>query len=545
MQSAGTRTFARFALVALAVAWTLSGRPSVAFEAPALSLSPAAEDAIDRETPRRTLDGFLKESRDGHFRTAAAYLDLRALPANERDERGPDLARKLGYVLERDATLSLAKVPDDPAGAPGAKSPDTYVADTLYAGEEPAAIALQRVKFADGFDRWLISEHTVQLIPIIDAAYGPRPIGVRIPAALTRFTFLGNELWQWIGVVLALLVAFAVARLTAWLVVRVGTYFARRSPTKVDDVLVASSRRPLRTIIGGISYRLLLEILQLSTAVLSTLEHLTYTVLVIGAGWFLLNGLGVLTLLLDERAGRDGFGALRGRQVRTQAVLLQRVASVVIVFVCVAIVLLQFDFVRNVGVSLLASAGVLGVALGFAAQQSLAAIIGGIQFSFAQPVRMGDEVVVEGQFGDIEEINLTYAVIRLWDKRRLIVPITYFLTKPFENWTRSTTDLVGAVVIKAPADTRVDDVRAELERVCKADPLWDKGTCSLQVTDADGSTVTLRALVSAGDAKRLWDLRCNVRERLVTFAHPAPPKAPAAATPAPPPDAPPAPAPRA
>jgi len=333
--------------------------------------------------------------------------------------------------------------------------------------------------------------------------------------------YLGNEPWQWIGVVLALFVAYGLARIGAAVVVLAAGYFARRSPTKIDDALVDAARRPLRTVFAGITYRLLLEILQLSTSVLTTLEHLTYTAIVIGVGWLLLNALGALTLVLDERAGREGYDALRGRQVRTQAALLRRVASVVIAFVCVAIVLLQFDFVRNVGVSLLASAGVLGVALGFAAQQSLAAIIGGIQFSFAQPVRMGDEVVVEGQFGDIEEINLTYVVIRLWNKRRLIVPITYFLQKPFENWTRSTTDLVGAVVIKVPADTHVNDVRAELERICHADPLWDKGTCSLQVTDADSATLTLRALVSAGDAKRLWDLRCNVREKLVAFAHPS------------------------
>jgi small-conductance mechanosensitive channel len=519
--STRTRTSRYVTLALLAAAGlALLAYSRGAHAAPA-SFASATDDALDRQTPRRTLEGFLRDSRDGHFRIAAGYLDLHALPSGERDERGPDLAQKLGYVLERDPTLNVSKVPDDLEAAGNAKPADTYVADTLYAGEEPVPITLQRVRFADGFDRWLISERTVQLIPVVDAAYGPRPIGVRIPTALTRGTFLGNELWQWIGIGLALFVAYVVARFVAALVVRTGMYFARRSPTRIDDALVDSARRPLRTVMGALTYRLLLEILQLSTAVLTTLERLTYTAIVVGVGWLLLNALGVLTLLLDERAGREGYDALRGRQVRTQAALLKRVASVVIAFVCVAIVLLQFDFVRNVGVSLLASAGVLGVAVGFAAQQSLAAIIGGIQFSFAQPVRMGDEVVVEGQFGDIEEINLTFVVIRLWNKRRLIVPITYFLQKPFENWTRSTTDLVGAVVVKVPAETRVNDLRAELERICQADPLWDKGTCSLQVTDADSATLTLRALVSAGDARRLWDLRCNVREKLVEFMHAA------------------------
>ena len=509
----------RLALCAGAVVCLVLGRSSPASAVP---LTAAEEDTLDRQTPRRTLEGFLRESRDGHFRFAAGYLDLRSLAPNDRDERGPELARKLGYVLERDATLDLSKVPDDPAGAPNMKPPDTVLADTLFAGEEPVPIQVQRVRFTDGFDRWLISAHTVQLIPVVDAAYGPRPIGVRIPVVLTRITFLGNELWQWIGVVLALFVAYAGARLLAALVVRVAAYLALRSPSKVDDALVRSARRPLRTVLGAIAYRLLLELLQLSTSVLTTLEHLTRTVLVLGVGWLLLNGLTALTQLLDERASREGYDPLRGRQMRTQAILLRRVASVLIAFVCVATVLLQFSFVRNVGVSLLASAGVLGVALGFAAQQSLAAIIGGIQFSFAQPVRMGDQVVVEGQFGDIEEINLTYVVVRLWNKRRLVLPITYFLQKPFENWTRTTSDLVGAVLIQAPADTNVSAVRAELERICHADPLWDKAMCSMQVTAADAATVTLRALVSAANAHKLWDLRCNVRERLVAFTHPRP-----------------------
>ncbi|HLK39633.1 MAG TPA: mechanosensitive ion channel domain-containing protein, partial [Polyangiaceae bacterium] len=126
--------------------------------------------------------------------------------------------------------------------------------------------------------------------------------------------------------------------------------------------------------------------------------------------------------------------------------------------------------------------------------------------------------VVEGEFGDVEEINLTYVLLRLWDKRRLIVPISYFLEKPFQNWTRTTTDLVGSVVVKVGFTMPIDALRQELRRICSSDPLWDKVTCSLQTTDADSTSVTVRALVSAQDASRLWDLRCNVRERMLAFA---------------------------
>jgi small-conductance mechanosensitive channel len=163
----------------------------------------------------------------------------------------------------------------------------------------------------------------------------------------------------------------------------------------------------------------------------------------------------------------------------------------------------------------------MSVVVGLAAQKSLAAIIGGIQFSVAQPVRMSDQVVVEGEFGEIEEINLTYVVVRLWDKRRMVVPISYFLEKPFQNWTRTATDLVGSVEIRVDYAMPPDAVREELRRICEADPLWDKRTCEIKVTGSDATSVTLRALVSAEDAPRLWDLRCRVRERLLQFVHAA------------------------
>jgi small-conductance mechanosensitive channel len=474
---------------------------------------------LDRQTPRRTMVGFLKEAREGRFRNAASYLDLHEIAASARDAEGPELAQKLSYVLERQPTLDLTKIPDDPAGDANAKPADTYVADTLYAGEEPVPIVLKRQHFADGVNRWLIADKTIALIPVVDAAYGPRPIGIPLPRSLTRPTFLGNELWQWIGVFGAAFVAYVIARISAAILVRMAMYFTHRTPTQVDDVLVESARRPLRAVIGAITYRLLLGPLQLTTAVIDVCEHLTYTSLVLGITWLLLSALGVWTMVLDEHATRDSYDAFQGRRIRTQAVLLRRVASITIGFVAGAIVLMQFDFVRNVGVSLLASAGVLGVVVGFAAQKSLGGIIGGIQFSVAQPVRMSDEVIVEGEFGEIEEINLTYVIVRLWDKRRMVVPITYFLEKPFQNWTRTASDLVGEVLLKVDFDLPIDAVRAELRRICEADPLWDKNTCVIQTTDSDAATVTLRALVSAPDAKRLWDLRCRVREQLLAFIH--------------------------
>jgi small-conductance mechanosensitive channel len=480
--------------------------------------SPLAEPApLDRKTPRRTLEGFLKKAKEGDFRLAASYLDLRAIPPAQRDREGPELARKLAYVMERQTSFDPSRVSDEPEGDPS--SHNTYTAGRLYAGEEAVPIDLRRVRFPDGVERWLIAEPTVQLIPKIDAVAGPRPIVERIPQTFRRPTVLGNELWQWLGLTLGVLGAYIVGRFAAAVVVNVARVVTRRMPTRVFDALMKASRRPLRLIFAALVYRLLLDPLQLTAAVKNVCEHIAYTTLVVGLAWLALRSLGVTTVFLEEREARQGLDAFIERRIRTRTVLLRRIAGVTVGFVAFAFLVIQFDFVRSVGVSILASAGVFSLVVGLAAQRTLGAIIGGIQFSVAQPVRVSDHVVVEGEFGDVEEIHLTYVVVRLWDKRRLVLPTTYFLERPFQNWTRSAMDIVGSVVLKVDYSVPVDAVREELRRICDADPLWDRQTCEVHVTDADATSLTLRAMVSADDAARLWDLRCRVREYLAIFVH--------------------------
>lgn len=473
--------------------------------------------ALDRQTPRRTLDGFLRTAKDGDFKLAASYLDLRGIPTPSREAEGPELAQKLAYVLERQTGFESANVSNEPEG----DGQESYLAGRLYVGEELVPIVLKRERFPDGVERWLIGEPTVSRIPKISAVAGPRPVVQQIPQQLRKPTFLGNELWQWLGILLGLPLAYAAGRLLAFLLVRAARVVTRRMPTRVFDALAKSARRPLRLVIAAILFRLWIDPLQLTASVQDVCEHFTYTALVIGLAWIALRALEVSTVFLQEREAREGLDEFTERRIRTRTVLFRRLAGVAVGCVAFAFLTVQFEFVRKVGVSILASAGVLGVVVGLAAQKSLGAIIGGLQFSLAQPVRVSDHVVVEGEFGDIEDIDLTYVVVRLWDKRRLVLPITYFLERPFENWTRSAMDLVGSVVLRVGYAVPVDAVRRELRRICESDPLWDRHMCSVQVTDADENGLTLRALVSADDAVRLWDLRCRVREYLARFVHEA------------------------
>ncbi|RQW01754.1 mechanosensitive ion channel family protein, partial [candidate division KSB1 bacterium] len=191
--------------------------------------------------------------------------------------------------------------------------------------------------------------------------------------------------------------------------------------------------------------------------------------------------------------------------------------NVMIIIFAIAMILMTFDKVRQIGVSMLASAGIAGIILGFAAQRSLATLIAGIQIAITQPIRIDDVVIVENEWGRIEEITLTYVVVNIWDQRRLIVPITYFIETPFQNWTRTTAELLGTVFIYADYRLPINALRDELERIVADSPLWDKRLAKVQVTNATDKTMGIRALVSAENSSNAWELRCLVREKLIAF----------------------------
>tara|TARA_B100000683_G_C12475900_1_gene549526 strand:- start:934 stop:1992 length:1059 start_codon:yes stop_codon:yes gene_type:complete len=209
---------------------------------------------------------------------------------------------------------------------------------------------------------------------------------------------------------------------------------------------------------------------------------------------------------------------LRARKVHTRVRVLQRIVVVLIWLGALAGILLQFERFRTVGTTMLASAGVLSVVLGISAQKTFGAIIAGIQVALSNPINLEDVVIVEGEWGRIEEITFTYVVVRVWDQRRLIVPVTYFLEKPFQNWTRKTAEIMGTVFLHVDYTTPIEPLREHLRQLCEeARPLWDGKTCGLQVTDSGSHDITVRALVSASNASKAWDLRCLVREGLIGF----------------------------
>ena len=213
------------------------------------------------------------------------------------------------------------------------------------------------------------------------------------------------------------------------------------------------------------------------------------------------------------------------RKIRTQVTLLRRIAIAVVIVIGTAAALMTFPAFVDLGRTLFASAGVLSVVAGLAAQTSLGAAFAGIQIAFSDAIRVGDVVVLEDEWGRIEEITLTYVVVHLWDERRLVLPCTYFTTTPFQNWTRQATELLGTAELDVDFSVPLDGMRAELDRLLSASDLWDGRVGVLQVTDAVGGLVRVRMLVSAANAGALFDLRCAVREGMVQWLQRANPGA--------------------
>ena len=216
---------------------------------------------------------------------------------------------------------------------------------------------------------------------------------------------------------------------------------------------------------------------------------------------------------------------LRERKIRTQLQFIRRLVVILIFVVTACLILMSFDSLRKVGASLLTGVGVGGIIIGFAAQKSLSSFLAGFQIAFTQPIRIDDVLIVEGEWGRVDEITLTYVVLKIWDKRNLVIPISYFIEKPFQNWTRSGAGLIGTVFIYLDYTVPLDSLRAELDRLLSLTPLWNKETKVLQVTDLTDKTIEVRALASANNSSEAFDLRCYIREGLLEFVKKNYPKA--------------------
>ena len=324
-----------------------------------------------------------------------------------------------------------------------------------------------------------------------------------------------NELWaNWQGVVY-LIGAIILGFVAYYALFKLAESFAKRTQTILDDSLLRHCRGPSRLIIPILLLHFLFPIITIPGAGLPFLKQAFGLLLIASIAWLIIKLVYVVEDVLLGQFRVDVKDNLRARRIQTQIQIFKKVVIVVVGILALAIILMTFEKVRHLGTSILASAGIAGIIVGLAAQRSISTLLAGIQIAITQPIRIDDVVIVENEWGRIEEITLTYVVVRIWDLRRLILPITYFIEKPFQNWTRVTADILGTVFLYVDYNVPVRDIREELHRILKNSEFWDGKVWGLQVTNTTERTVELRALMSAPDASKAWNLRCEVRERLM------------------------------
>ncbi len=294
---------------------------------------------------------------------------------------------------------------------------------------------------------------------------------------------------------------------------------AKRTATVLDASIYRHCRRPAQMIMPLLLLRLALPVMPvtLSPAVEERIGLLISILLIMAFAWLFIRLTSVLEDFILSRYKLDVQDNLEARKIYTQMDIIRKIVILVIAIVTLAVILMSFENFRQIGVSILASAGIAGLVIGLAAQKTLANMLAGIQIAITQPIRIDDVVIVENEWGRIEEINLTYVVVAIWDKRRLVLPISYFIERPFQNWTRVSADILGTVLLYVDYTVPIEEIRRELRRVLEESEYWDGDVCGLVVTDAKEQTLELRALMSAPDSGAAWNLRCEVREKLIVF----------------------------
>jgi len=321
----------------------------------------------------------------------------------------------------------------------------------------------------------------------------------------------------WVFNLIASAVIFLLAATLYYVVFRLVRRYVVKNHPGIEKTRYRVFRTPVLILLFSLALSLIIAAFFPEEVDTGIVRHILKLLILVSITWLLCSLLSLGRAIILHGYDLDQKDNLKARRVYTQLRLIERILRFLLIVIAIAIGLMTFEDIRNVGVGLFASAGVAAIILGFSAQKLIATVIAGFQIAVSQPVRIDDVVIVEDEWGRIEEINLTYVVVKIWDERRLILPTTYFIEKPFQNWTRTSADILGTVFIYVDYSVPFDELRKELTRILESDSNWDGKVNVLQVTDTTEKTVEVRALMSSPDSSSAWDLRVNVREQLIKF----------------------------
>lgn len=315
----------------------------------------------------------------------------------------------------------------------------------------------------------------------------------------------------WIAIAVALALALHA------LLYRVARRMVGRTKGEMDDVLVRRGKGPARWLFIALALAVVRPGLSLTGPLNAAWALAAGMVVPALIGWLAIAMVQAVADMVNLATDISAADNLRARRRRTRSGILTRIAIFGIGFITLCLMLLSIPSIRSVGVTLMASAGLAGLAVGAAAQPLLKNLIAGIQLAFTEPIRIDDVVIIDGEWGRIEEIRLTYVVVKIWDERRLVVPVSKFLEDSFQNWTRETAQLLGSIFFYLDPTADIERLRSHYEGLVRAHPRWDGRFFNMQVTDVKPEAIEVRTLVTAKDASTAFDLRCDLREAMLAF----------------------------
>jgi small-conductance mechanosensitive channel len=320
-----------------------------------------------------------------------------------------------------------------------------------------------------------------------------------------------------VGSLILIAAAVLMALALHWIAVRILCRVVSNSKTPIDDPFVSRARLPLRWLMIALALAFVRPSLVLGERGHAIWEQAAAIIVPGLLGWLVVAMIRATEDVVTLRADISVEDNLRARRKRTRTTILSKIATLAAIFITLCLMLFSIPAVRAVGVTLMASAGLAALAVGAAAQPLLKNVIAGIQLAFTEPIRLDDVVIIEGEWGKIEEIHLTFVVVAIWDERRLVVPVSKFLEDSFQNWTRSSSRLLGAIYWRLDPAADIERIRARYEELVKASKLWDGRAFVLQVTETGEETIEVRGLATAKDAGAAFDLRCELREKLLAY----------------------------
>jgi small-conductance mechanosensitive channel len=501
------------------------------------------------QTPQATLEYFVMAAAEKEFERAAAALNLNLIPVAEQTERAPELAAHLNYLLIRKSLINWGAVPDRPDGqidpAPGGDNPlageprRSIQLGAITVDGRDIEIRLQRVKVGSTSEAnaiWVFSAQTVDNIPLLYERFGPTTLDRRMPEWAKIQLPGGLPLWEWlilaglalVGVLVGWIVRNLVARGSMGEISAVRWFTAkmlRRDLQFKDNIWLRGISTiisgPLALVCGLVTFYILVQtVVSLSGTFASLFDTILVILIIISITW-----LGVrIVKFFSDYVGKQftddlgGDDQMQARKALTYISVARRVFVFLALLVGIGFALSQFRGFETFGMSLLASAGVISVIVGVAAQGVLGNIMAGVQVALTQPVRIGDNVYFEDQWGYIESITYTYITIQTWDQRRVIVPLKYFISTPVQNWSKHSSHLIRPIYLYVDYQTDVERIRQAFSEMLRNDEDWDEETDpTVQVTGMGDETIEVRALCSAKDPSTAWALHCRLREKLVVY----------------------------